>query len=130
MAAVRQLDTLRLLLVIRPRRLDVRPVQDLLQLARGDGPLGIEQIQNRKIVGQDFPEEQHGLIFDVALQLRVLPFRKQLRIRLECLAQVANPQPLVHKAPGKVHGLLVAQHARHLALQNLRIVQLSRLSQG
>ena len=82
------------------------------------------KIQDRQIVSQNLAEEQDGLVLDIALQLRVVPFGKQLRVGLERLAQIAGAQPLLDEASGEVSGLRIAQHAGDLAPQDLRILQL------
>ena len=75
MAAFRQFDPLRLLLMVRPRRLHVQTVQ-FLKLPSGDREFRIDQIQQGKIIRENFPEKQNGLISNVSLQLGIAPHRE------------------------------------------------------
>ena len=75
--------------------------------------LGVEPVEKREIVHENFAKEKNRLVFDVALQFGIAPLRQQHRIRFEGLPQV----PRQRRFPGLVLAL-----GRALARERLRIV--------
>src|SRR5438445_724244 len=83
----------------------------LSQGSGSDGPIGIEEIEQRPVTRNDGLEEHDGLKTDIRLHLEIVRvLREELCVRHEFTPQRSCTQPLRNEALDKAHRLRAAKH--------------------
>src|SRR5262245_29228230 len=95
----------------------------LRQLAVEERVIGVEQVEQRTVLGEDVLHEEHGLLLEAPLEL-VGVDGMQRAVGLDVAAELAGAEPLLDEALDRFARAAIPDHACRLLAQRLGLIQL------